>query len=253
MSGPLLVSIVIPVFDGERFLADAIRSVLAQRHRPIEVIVVDDGSSDDSAGIAYRVGAPVRVWRQANAGPPAARNRGLALARGTIVGFLDADDVYAPDKLALQIPRLEAHPECDLVLGGIQYLDLVGQEVTSDAVFAALPGDHVALALGCGLFRRSLFDRVGTFDETLRYCDDWDWFLRVREAGAGLRLHRHVVLRQRLHNGNLTRRREENSRFSLRVLKRSIDRRRQSGGGGSLPSLASFYEPDELADGDARA
>ncbi|MEI8357949.1 MAG: hypothetical protein RL698_547 [Pseudomonadota bacterium] len=243
MSGPPLVSIVIPVRNGAGFLAEGIRSVLAQAHRPIEIVVVDDGSTDDSAAIAESLGAPVRVFRQANAGAPAARNRGIGLACGSILGFLDADDLYAPDKLALQLARLESYPDRDVVIGRSRYLSLVDDGL-SERRFAVIEEDHVALQLGTALFRREVFDRVGWLDESLLHCDDWDWFMRAREAEVALLLHRHVVLEQRLHGGNLTRDRAAGKRYQMMMFKRSLDRRRARGGVAvSLPPLSSFREP----------
>jgi glycosyltransferase involved in cell wall biosynthesis len=249
MSGPPLVSIIVPVHNGGVFVGHAIRSVLAQSYRPIDIVVIDDGSTDDSAGVAERFGDPVRVWRQPNGGPPAARNRGLSLARGPVVGFLDADDLYAPDKLTWQVARLQTHPDRDIVIGRREYRELVGDDPGAGPVFAHLPDDHLSLQLGCALFRRPVFDRVGPLDETMWFCDDWDWFLRARELGVRLLLHHHVVLHQRVHTGNITRRRQEAQRFQLRMLKRSIDRRRQGGGGGSLPALSTFFEDGTDAEG----
>lgn len=243
MNGAPLVSLVIPVRNGVSFLEEGIGSILAQAHRPLEIVVVDDGSTDGSAEVAERFGDPVRVHRQPNAGAPSARNRGIALARGSILGFLDADDLYAPDKLALQLARLESHRDLEIVIGRSRYLSLVADHL-SEHRFAAIEEDHVALQLGTALFRREVFDRVGPLDETLLHCDDWDWFMRAREIGVGMLMHRHVVLEQRLHGANLTRDRAAGARFQMIMFKRSLDRRRARGGASiSLPPLSSFLEP----------
>lgn len=241
------ISVVIPVFNAELFLAEAIDSVLAQDTGTFDIIVVDDGSTDDSAAVASRFGAPVQVIRQANAGPAAARNRGLAAARGEYVAFLDQDDLYCADKFSLQSERLDHHPEVDVVIGQHQYLML--DAVAGDAPhFSEYHDDHLSLQLGCCLFRRSVFERVGLFDETYRLCDDWDWFMRAREAGVPLLIHQHVVLRQRIHTANLTRQREAGARQTMLMVRRSLARRRSLGVRASLPPLASYFEREQWRD-----
>ena len=120
------------------------------------------------------------------------------------------------------------------------------------AAFDVTSGDdRLALQLGCGLYRREVFERVGPFDESLRQCDDWDWFLRARELGVRLLLHREVVLLQRIHLGNLSRDRETNARFTALAFKRALDRRRAAGGAAaSLPPLAGLFEDAPPAAGD---
>jgi glycosyltransferase involved in cell wall biosynthesis len=111
------ISVVVPVFNGAPFLAGALASVATQGCRPREVIVIDDGSTDGSHAIAEAWGPPMRVFRQANAGPAAARNRGIEQATGRYLAFLDADDLWPRDKLARQLAVLETRPELDMILG----------------------------------------------------------------------------------------------------------------------------------------
>lgn len=245
MSDRSLVSIIMPAYNASAFIADAIRSILAQKHRPLEVIVVDDGSTDDTAAIVATFGDPVRYHWQANAGPPNARNRGLALTSGEFVSFLDADDLFEPNKLAQQLPRVKDNPSVEVVLGGLRHFD---QGDPTGGCFHAAPmphGDQITLQLSCGLFRRSAFDRVGRFDETMQQCDDWDWFMRARELGIGLLLHRDAVVNHRLHGGNITRDRLAVARFQAMMFKRSLDRRRNGqGAAATLPPLNTFFEPE---------
>src|SRR5262245_10754564 len=100
---PPLVSCIVPVYNGEAFLGEALASIRAQRHRPIEILVVDDGSTDGTAAVVMAADAGIRYMRQDNAGGAAARNRGIGMARGTFVAFLDADDLWPPEKLERQI------------------------------------------------------------------------------------------------------------------------------------------------------
>ncbi len=237
------ITVIIPVFNGAAFLGDAIRSVLAQAHDLLHIVVVDDGSTDDTPTVAAEFGETILYHRQENAGAPVARNHGLSLAKGELVAFLDADDLYMPEKFALQVARLDRHPECDIVIGSLQYESL---DDSSGRLTEAEPrnnGDRFSLQLGCALFRRRVFEIVGDFNPSLRHCDDWDWFLRAREMGVGMLIHRDLVLRQRLHDRNLTRQREEGARYQRMAFKLSLDRRRARGGPAvSLPPLSSFVE-----------
>jgi len=123
LTGPLL-SAIVPTYNAAGFLAEAIESIRWQTYQPVEIIVVDDGSTDDTAEVVRGLGGEIRYVEQANAGPAAARNRGLELAQGELIAFLDADDRWPRDKLEIQVPRLLGNPELDLVLGRIQYVDL---------------------------------------------------------------------------------------------------------------------------------
>ena len=241
------ISVVIPVFNGEEFLGAAIESVLAQAELALEILVVDDGSTDESAAVAQRFGDPVRVLRQPNSGHVAARNRGLAAARGSYITSLDADDLYSPDKFTLQAARLDSRPDIDMVIGQLSYLLADGTQADSNERFSEhLDDDHLSLSFGGCLFRRRVLERVGLPDETMRFCDDWDWFMRAREARIPLLVHRHVVLHQRLHAGNMTRQREESAQFILEMMRRSVARRRIGFGvAASLPPLATFLEPED--------
>jgi glycosyltransferase involved in cell wall biosynthesis len=237
-----LVSVIIPAFNGERFLAEAIGSVFAQRYEPLEVIVVNDGSTDGTGVVAACFGGRVRYFLQPNRGPAAARNRGLREARGEVIAFNDADDVWATDKLRLQLDRLRRRPQVEVVLGRKCY---TRPEKTSDGrtVFVPFFEQETALNLNAGLFRRSAFERVGHFDEGLRYAEDWDWFMRARELGAPLLFHDEVVLYYRRHENNLTNQLEADKADKLKMLKRSLDRRRaRHGVATSLPKLADSAE-----------
>ena len=117
---PSLVSCIVPVFNDERYLGEALESNLAQTYRAIEIIVVDDGSTDTTPAVAARYGDRILYVRQDNAGAPTARNLGLSLARGEFVAFLDADDLWRPEKLQCQMRRFESRPELDLSVTYLQ-------------------------------------------------------------------------------------------------------------------------------------
>ena len=243
MNSKPLISVIMPAFNAAAFIAEGIDSILAQEHRPIEVIVVDDGSTDDTASIAAGFGSPVRCCTQKNTGPPSARNKGLSMARGDLIAFLDADDVYEPGKLELQVKKLEENPQVDVVVGKMVRLELASAP-DEPLVFVPIEqDDHVNLQLGTALFRRAAFDKVGFFDVSLLATDDWDWFMRARELKVGLLMHKETVLKQRLHRTNITRDRVAGMHFLALMLKRSIDRRRAQGTADSLPKLANYEEP----------
>ncbi len=246
-----MISIVMPAFNASAFIAEGIGSILAQEHRPLEIIVIDDGSADDTAAIVTAFGKLVRFHRQAHAGAPSARNYGLSLVSGELVTFLDSDDLFEKNKLGRQLLKLQNNPEIDIVLGGLRHFQQTNAEQQPASFPQTQQDDRLILQLSCGLFRRSVFDRVGLFDVLLRQCDDWDWFMRARELRVGMLLHRDIVVNHRLHSHNLTRDRSEVVTYQAMMFKRALDRRRAGGENAPLPPLSSFFEPAPL-DSDER-
>jgi glycosyltransferase involved in cell wall biosynthesis len=230
-----LVSVIVPVYDGERFLAAALDSIVVPPLARVEVIVVDDGSSDSSAVIAGGRAPLVRTVRQDHGGLPRARNRGLAEVRGSLIAFLDADDLWAADTLTVQLQALERRPDVEIALGRTRRMwaatapDAAPGQVT-------LGEPELALSFGSALVRRAVFDRVGRFDESFTYCDDWDWFMRAREMGVSIGVHSEVTLFYRRHDGNMTNDTRTGNHFFARMLRRSVERRR-SAGTAPLPAL----------------
>jgi glycosyltransferase involved in cell wall biosynthesis len=205
--GPL-VSVVMPVFDGERYLPDAIEGVLAQDHRPLELIVVDNASSDSSAAIAESYEDVRTIRRERNGGPSGARNSGIQAARGELVALHDADDVSPPGRLGAQVAYLAEHPSAGCVIGREEIVLepgatmprwLQGPRIAAPGVAAEAPTYPVMTAM----VRREVLDRVGGFDESLGYGDDLDWMMRLHEAVEVGKLDR-VLIRRRFHEGNLT-------------------------------------------------
>jgi len=227
-----LVSVVIPVFNGERFLRNAVESVLAQKYSPLEIIMIDDGSTDGTADVARSLPETVRYLHQTNQGPAAARNRGIERAQGSLIAFADADDLWPEDKLALQLPYLMRDPAAEIVMGLIQQVLLseTGAENFAEPAFS--------VNLGSAIIRKSVFERVGLFDETMRYSEDVDWFMRAREGGAAIVTIDAVTLLYRQHDQNMTRGKSTSELNVLKALKRSLDRRRESTGFASaLPTF----------------
>ena len=240
---PFFVSIIIPVYNGEAFLAEAVTSIHRQGYQPLEILIVDDGSTDRTAEIAQRLNGNVRYLFQPNSGPASARNRGLKMACGNVIGFLDADDLWTEKKLEWQLTRLAEGSTVEIVLGYTQRMwKSTAQTEASEALQLTEPA--LALSLGAALVRKSVFEKMGIFDESLRYCDDWDWFMRAREIGIQMAIHPQVVLFYRRHGENLTNQTETGNRYFTRILKQSLDRRRQQNRGvaTSLPKLSDPYQ-----------
>lgn len=234
-----LVSVIIPVYNGDRYLSEAIESVLDQTYQRIEIIVIDDGSTDNTAKIAQRFKDNICYIYQSNSGAPSTRNRGLETAGGEFIAFLDADDFWSKNKLELQLGYLSQDPSIEIVSGYQQTIQLTGA-IDEKYTFENISDPSMTLQLGAALFRKSVFEKVGKFNPELRYADDWDWFMRARELGISLRMYQETVLFYRRHDRNLTNHKELDNHYTIRMLKKSLDRRRQKNHGlaTSLPNLS---------------
>ena len=235
----LLVTVVIPVFNGEAFLREAVESVLAQKHSPVEIIIVDDGSTDDTETVVRSLPESVRYLHQTNQGPAAARNRGIQQAQGSLIAFADADDLWPEGKLELQLPYLINDPGVEIVMGRIQQVRL-SETVNGQTQQEEFTEPAFSVNLGSAVIRKSVFECVGLFDETMRYSEDVDWFMRAREGGAAIVTIDAVTLLYRQHEHNMTRGKSTSELNVLKALKRSLDRRREDTGSASpLPTFRS--------------
>ena len=220
------VAVVIPVRDGERFLGDAISSVIAQTEPPAEIVVIDDGSSDGSATVAAAFPG-VHVVALAASGPAAARNAGVDASSVPLVAFLDADDLMEPTRLAVQAAALRDRPE----LAGV-----LGRSTPFSDGFPDSPGEPVpGHLLGALMVRRSALDAVGPFDPTLVAGEFGDWHLRARDLGLSIEMLDVPVIRRRAHDANLTRDAGVLAAGYLQVARLAIERRRGRGSDGAAP------------------
>jgi glycosyltransferase involved in cell wall biosynthesis len=230
-----LVSVVIPAYNAERYLGEAIESVLAQTYEPVETIVVDDGSADRTAEIA-RSYDDVTVIAQENGGPAAARNRGFAACNGELVAFLDADDAMTPDKLEIQAGRLLTDEGAEMVVGEQDVIVEPGAELPfwhggSEARIGVptrppdLAGEPLIHPMTM-VIRREAFDLVGEFDPAMCPAEDLDWVLRAAEAEIEIVRLPTVVLERRVHPDSLTQDLEASRRALFRAFKARIERHR---------------------------
>jgi glycosyltransferase involved in cell wall biosynthesis len=202
MKGPL-VSVVVPVYNAEPFVAAALDSVLAQDYEPIEVIAVDDGSTDSSAAVV-KLYPQVRYIHQENAGPSAARNVGVEAAQGEFVAFVDADDIATPNKLSVQVGYLLEHPGTVCVLGRQHWMN-PPEGLARDTVWGDLDG----IPIMSMVVRRDVLLEVGGYaPEVLgpdgRYrATDLEMLVRLRQYGYEHVVLPEIVLQRRHHGGNL--------------------------------------------------
>lgn len=224
------VAVIIPVRDGERYLAEALYSVLAQTNAPGDVVVVDDGSTDRTVAAAERYAPRVRCISQPAAGIGAARNRGVAEARGEYLAFLDGDDVWPVDRLERQLAAFAAEPRPDLVFGHIEQFVSPELDAATSAELVCPDRPQPAFLANTMLMPRAVWDRVGPFSTTAVRSEFLDWLLRAREKGLRETMVNDVVLRRRLHAANHGRVQHEAAREYVVTLKRGLDRRRAAGG-----------------------
>jgi hypothetical protein len=244
-------SAIIPVYNGETFLAAAMQSVLALEYEPMELIIVDDGSTDATPTIATSLIADIRYARQSNQGPAAARNLGLRIASGDVVGFLDADDLWSREGMRKALTLLASWPEVGIVQGHIQDLRLLqsasaetsfalsSTAISAETSFALSSTPYAFVNIGSAVYRKAVFESIGGFDETMRFCEDYDWFLRAFDERIPKLRIQDVTLFRRRHSLGMTHGKSLHEIGMARAHKKAIDRRRRRGGHAD-PAPAGF-------------
>lgn len=210
------VSVVMPTFNCAAFIGAALKSVFAQSYRDYEVVVVDDGSTDDTAAALDPCKGKIRYLRQENQGPAAARNLAVASSGGELIAFLDADDLWRPDKLARQVAFLDDHPTCALVHGEVDVIDESGRllcrrydrqhgrpVLRGPCVTELLK--HSVIHMPTVIERRRHFDEAGGFDENLRYAEDYLHWIRLALNGHSFGYLGEPLALYRWRAGSLTR------------------------------------------------
>jgi glycosyltransferase involved in cell wall biosynthesis len=221
------VSVIIATHNGEAYIAETIDSLLAQSRPPEQIIVVDDGSRDGTAAVLKQFGGKIEHLSQSNRGQAAAVNRGIAACNGDVLGFLDHDDLWCPDKLALQLEILRTDSRLDAVFGLIR--QFVSPELPEQLQREFKPDREILNGETkiCMLIRRSAFDRIGLFDERLPATFFIEWLGRAKSRGFAYAIPEKILALRRLHRGNGRRVMAiEQHDETLQALKQIIDNKR---------------------------
>ncbi len=220
------VACIVPLFNGRSYILDALGSIATQTWSAREVIVVDDGSTDDGAALVAEHFPEVRLIRQANRGEAAARNRGLAEAKSDFLALLDQDDLWLPQKLERQMALLQSDPALDWVIG-LQRMIMLDEPGANWARPDFLERPMPGFVPGCMLVRRRALERVGSFNESFRLGSDTDWFMRARSLGLSVASVPEVLLTRRLHGANSSRDAKAFYDGMMRVVRAHMLRRRE--------------------------
>lgn len=227
MSSPSapLVSIIVPVYNGEPHLDLALKSIFGQDYRPFEVIVIDDGSKDHSADIVKSYQS-VRYFYQSNQGVAAARNYGIELAQGEFIAFIDQDDTWLPSKLTRQVEYLLVHSEVDCTITRVKFFLEPAVATPPWLKPDILLRDHPGYFPSALVARRKVFEKLGLFDPGYQMGSDADWFFRAKRHGIPVAVVPETLVRRRIHAANHSYQSGLAMTEILKVVKASIDHQR---------------------------
>ncbi|MFC1852053.1 glycosyltransferase family 2 protein [candidate division CSSED10-310 bacterium] len=225
MKNKPLVSVIIPVYNREQYVAEAIESVRQQTYRNFELIIVDDGSTDNTHHIVRSI-KEVRYIHQPNQGVAGARNTGIAAAQGEFLAFCDSDDVWPDHKLKTQLKFLLDHPTVDYTIGHLKNFIDPGFELPSGVTEKLFEADRIGLMTLVS--RRAVFQQLGDFNPDYRVASDLDWFKRATDAGVIMKLLPEILLLRRIHKTNISLHQVKTLKKSvMRIFKASLDRQRK--------------------------
>ena len=227
---PAPVAAIIPVYNGERYLAEAIQSMLEQTRPTAEILVVDDGSEDSSADVATSFGDAITLMRQENQGVAAARNLAIAAASQPYVAWLDHDDIAMPERIELQLAAFDLTPTPDIVFGGMG--QFISPELPADVIARLRCDERVQPAPlpSCFMAPIGVFDTIGML-QTGTDATFVDWYLRAMEQKLTFAFVPDLVTRRRIHNENQSYQNDTLRRDYIRMIKASLDRRRRNAEG----------------------
>jgi len=223
------ITVVIPTYNRVTFLKDAIDSVLAQTFLDFELIVVDDGSTDDTPKLLSSYNNKVRVITQTNQGPSAARNRGIETAKGEWIAFLDSDDVWKPDKLKKQVQFITDNPDTKIcqteevwIRNGKRVNPRKKHEMHSGWIYEkCLP--LCIVSPSSVMIRQDVFEKVGLFDETMPACEDYDLWLRIAPHYPVFLVREQLIVKQGGHADQQSRAVESLDRLRIKAIVKSIE------------------------------
>lgn len=221
-----LVSVVIAVKNGERFLSEALASVQSQTYANYEIIVMDDNSTDGTERIAKSYPG-VRYLRSAGNGIAAANNQGIEAARGVLIAFFSYDDLWAPNKLSRQVDNLLSFPQVQYTITRFRYFLEPGCALPPGFNSQLLGKDLMGRILETLVVWKSLFDTVGKFDTSYSVAQDVDWYARAKDQGVPMAILPEVLLFKRIHRGNNTNLNiRANNQQLIQIMRESIHRQR---------------------------
>jgi glycosyltransferase involved in cell wall biosynthesis len=224
---PIRVSVIIPVYNGQDYILESIQSVFDQEYDNLEIIVIDDGSTDCTPKLitSLKKRNPIKYFYQQNKGPASARNLGLEKASGEWIAFLDCDDLWPKSKIARWLEAVKNNKDVDIHWGMTQVFfeseELKSKFTGSD--FAEKPIFNTYL--GAVFTRKSVFEKIGSFDTSLRYCEDLDWYQRTKENKIKTLFPNSVDLYYRVHYANSTHDSFSLNKNLVRMLKNKLSRR----------------------------
>ncbi|WOO42684.1 glycosyltransferase family A protein [Rubellicoccus peritrichatus] len=221
-----LISCIIALYNGEAFIREAIDSIIAQSYPNIEILVINDGSTDSGPDIA-KTYSEVRIINQENQGEAAARNRGIAEARGDMIAFLDHDDYWHKDKLQTQVDALLADSSLGYVLCRVNLIHEAGAEDLQWATEKEKTEKHGAFYPSAILGNKSTFDTIGPFNEKAKVFTDVDWFARANDLGIKNQICPERLLYRRFHSDNLTRHAQSFKENIFGALFESVKRKKE--------------------------
>jgi glycosyltransferase involved in cell wall biosynthesis len=225
--GDVKISVIIPFYNGAAFLKEAIESVLSQEISNIEIIAIDDGSTDNSAEQIAKINdSRIKVIRQENAGAAAARNNGVQIASGDYISFLDADDAWAPNKLKLQIAEMEENADINMVFGQVK--EFHDASVLSNAPIKPEEKTFVGYSPIALLISKEDFLKVGEFQGKYKVAEFIDWYDRAKHLGLKETVLPEIVAYRRIHSGNVDRLHRADVKQYVAVLKEALERRRKN-------------------------
>jgi glycosyltransferase involved in cell wall biosynthesis len=224
-----LISVVIPTYNRVPFLKDAIDSVLSQTFQAFELIVIDDGSTDDTPNLLSSYGNKIKVITQANQGPSAARNRGIEAAKGKWIAFLDSDDVWKPDKLEKQVQFIIDYPDTRVcqteetwIRNGKRVNPRKKHEMHSGWIYEkCLP--LCIVSPSSVMIHQDVFEKVGLFDETMPACEDYDLWLRISPYYPVLLIRKQLIIKQGGHADQQSRAVDSLDRLRIKAIVKSIE------------------------------